>query len=156
MAIWVISVIGATLRKLRDEAFDASVSSDGSQIVFRDAQTRDIWVMGADGQQARFFAKPEAGYHLFQPSWMPGDRRIAYGRYQLGNGKQEFFIESRDLKGADPVILMSDQRYRDYCLAPDGRLIYVAGEPRRPTQLMPISGNSLSIPTEGPKASRES
>ena len=113
--IWVISVIGSTLRKLRDEAFDAAVSSDGSQIAFRDAQTRDIWVMGADGQQAHLFAKPEAGYHLFQPSWMPGDRRIAYGRYQLGNGKQEFFVESRDLIGADPVILMSDRRYRDYC-----------------------------------------
>lgn len=125
----MISVIGATLRKLRDEAFDAAVSSDGSQIAFRDAQTRDLWVMGADGQQAHLFAKPEAGYHLFQPSWMPGDRRIAYGRYQVGNGKQEFVIESRDLKGADPVTLISDKRYHDYCLAPDGRLVYVSGEP---------------------------
>ena len=41
--IWVISVIGATLKKLRDDAHDASLSPDGSQIAFRDAITQDIW-----------------------------------------------------------------------------------------------------------------
>ena len=127
--IWVISVIGATLRKLRDEAFDASVSSDGSQIVFRDAESRDIWAMGADGQQAHLVIKPEGGYHVFEPSWLPGAQRIIYGRYQEKNGQANFVLESRDLKGADPVILVSDQRFRDYCLAGDGRLLYVLGEP---------------------------
>ena len=51
--IWVISVIGATLKKLRDDAYDASLSHDGSQIVFRDSITRDIWLMSADGGQAK-------------------------------------------------------------------------------------------------------
>jgi hypothetical protein len=40
--IWVISVIGATLKKMRDDAYDASLSRDGSQIVFRDSVTRDM------------------------------------------------------------------------------------------------------------------
>jgi len=39
-SIWLISVIGATLKKLRDSARDASLSPDGSQIVFTDAITR--------------------------------------------------------------------------------------------------------------------
>ncbi len=122
-------MIGATLRKLRDEAFDASVPSDGSQVVFRDAETRDIWVMGADGQQAHLLIKPDEGYHVFEPSWMPGERRVVYGRYQLKDGQPNFVIESRDLKGADPVILLSNQRFHDYFVAGDGRLLFVLGEP---------------------------
>ena len=60
--------IGATLRKLRDDAYDASLSPDGSQIVFRGAVTRDIWIMGVDGGQARSLIKPEAGFYLFWPT----------------------------------------------------------------------------------------
>ena len=52
-AIWLISVIGATLKKMRDDAFDASLSHDGTQIVFRDSVTRDIWLMNGDGGDAR-------------------------------------------------------------------------------------------------------
>jgi Tol biopolymer transport system component len=59
--IWVISVIGATLKKLRDDAYDASLSRDGSQIVFRDSVTRDIWLMSADGGQAKVLIKREDG-----------------------------------------------------------------------------------------------
>jgi hypothetical protein len=48
-AIWVISVIGATLKKLREDANDASLSPDGSQIVFSDTVTHAILLMSADG-----------------------------------------------------------------------------------------------------------
>ncbi len=43
--VWMISVIGATLEKLRDDARDASLSPDGSQIVFTDTNTREIWLI---------------------------------------------------------------------------------------------------------------
>ena len=69
--IWLISVIGATLKKIRDDAFDASLSPDGSQIVFRDSITRETWLMNADGGQARFFLKPEPGYHLIPRRGFP-------------------------------------------------------------------------------------
>lgn len=128
--IWVISVIGATLRKLRDEAFDASVSSDGSQIVFRDAQSRDIWVMGADGQQAHLLIKRSGeNIHLFKPSWFPNGQRIAYGTYQVKNAQANVSLESRDLKGTNPVTLVVDSRLHDYTWAGDGRLLYTSGEP---------------------------
>ena len=80
--IWVISVIGATLRKLRDDAYDASLSPDGSQIVFRDALTPDIWIMGVDGGQSRSLIKPEAGFYLFWPAWFHNGQRIAYFKYR--------------------------------------------------------------------------
>jgi Tol biopolymer transport system component len=57
--IWVISIIGVSLHKLRDDARDAAISPDGSQIAFADANTRDLWVMNSDGSQARSCYNPD-------------------------------------------------------------------------------------------------
>ena len=127
--IWVISVIGATLKKLRDDAFDASLSHDGTQIVFRDSNTREIWLMGADGGQARLLIKKEEGWRVVQPTWFPNDKRILYFRSKTTNGEATTFLESRDSKGGDPVVLLSEPRLNDFCWGQDGRLIYSVNEP---------------------------
>ena len=127
--IWVISVIGASLKKLRDDAHDASLSPDGSQIVFRDAVSNEIWVMAADGQQAHLLTKPEEGYHLFKPTWLPNGQRVIYGKYRVQNGRATLALESRDLKGTDPVVLLSNPRLADFCWGQNGSLIYSVGEP---------------------------
>jgi hypothetical protein len=126
--IWVISVIGATLKKLRDDAYDASLSPDGTQIVFRDAITRDIWIMGVDGGQARLFIKPEAGFHLFAPSWFDKGQRIAYIKYRATDGLAHLELESRDLKGGDPAVLVSNPRLTDFLFAGPGRLVFTVRE----------------------------
>lgn len=126
--IWVISVIGATLKKLRDDAYDASLSRDGSQIVFRDSVTRDIWLMNADGGQAKVLIKREDGYHLFGPTWFPNGNRIAYGRFRIANGETTLVLESRDLKGGDPVVLLSNPLLTDFTWGQSGRLIYSVRE----------------------------
>jgi len=126
--IWVISVIGATLKKLRDDAYDASLSPDGSQIVFRDSTTRDIWLMNADGGQAKVLIKREDGYHLFAPSWFPNGNRIAYGKFRITNGETTLALESRDFKGGDPVVLLSNSRLTDFTWGQNGRLIYSVRE----------------------------
>lgn len=113
---------------MRDDAFDASLSRDGSQIVFRDSVTRDIWLMNPDGGDARLFIKPEAGYHLFSPTWFPNGKRILYGKYRLTNGEASLALESRDLKGGDPVVLLSDPQFIDFCWGQSGRLIYSVRE----------------------------
>ncbi|MGA8151011.1 MAG: hypothetical protein WB952_08685 [Terriglobales bacterium] len=128
-AIWVISVIGATLKKLRDDAFDASLSPDGSQIVFRDAVTRDIWLMNADGGQARLLLKPQDGYHLFTPAWFPNGQRILYGKYRSANGQSTLALESSNLNGGDPVALLANLRLTDFCWGQRGRFIYALREP---------------------------
>jgi Tol biopolymer transport system component len=127
--IWMISVIGATLKKLRDDAYDASLSPDGSQIVFRDANTRDIWLMAADGSQAHLFLKPDEGYHLFRPTWFPSGKRVSYSMYKLNNGQLTIRLESRDRNGADPVLLLSNGALSDVFWGQRGRLIYAANEP---------------------------
>jgi Tol biopolymer transport system component len=129
-AIWMISVIGATLRKLRDDAHQADLSPDGSQIVFLDALRHELWTMNSDGGQARLLFKPEPGYHVFGPTWLAGGKRIAYVRYRVANGETTRVLESRDLKGDRPVVLLSNPRLSDFFLGQNGRLIYAVGEPQ--------------------------
>jgi dipeptidyl aminopeptidase/acylaminoacyl peptidase len=131
--IWIISVIGATLKKIRDDAFDASLSPDGSQIVFRDSVARDIWLMNADGGQARSVLKPEEGYFLFSPTWFPNGKRILYSKYHQDNGEVSLGLESRDLKGGDLVPLLSNPQLTDLCWGQSGQLIYSVRE-RPPNQ----------------------
>ena len=114
---------------MRDDAYDASLSRDGSQIVFRDSVTRDIWLINADGGQARLYIKPEAGYRLFAPTWFPDGKRILYVKYHIADGKTTLALESRDLMGNDPVLLLSNPQFTDFFLAQDGRLIYAVREP---------------------------
>src|SRR5215472_3303076 len=139
-SIWMISVIGATLKKLRDDATDASLSPDGSQIVFTDAVTQEIWLMSADGGQARVWLTPKAGYLLqiptwfpngkrTTPTWFPNGKRILYIKYGGANGEKTVALESRDLKGGDPIILLANLLLTEFCWGQGGRLIYAVREP---------------------------
>jgi len=136
----MISVIGATLKKLRDDARDASLSPDGSQIVFTDAVMQEICLMNADGGHARVWLTPEAGYLLqiptwfpngkrTTPTWFPNGKRILYVKYGGANGEKTVALESRDLKGEDPVALLANLLLTEFCWGRDGRLIYAAREP---------------------------
>jgi Tol biopolymer transport system component len=126
--IWMISVIGATLKKLRDDAYDADLSPDGSQIVFRDSIKRDIWIMGVDGGQARVAIKREQGVHRVGPTWFANGKRILYERFTDDKGAATTTLESRDLQGGDPVPLLTNGRLADFNLGPGGRLIYSVRE----------------------------
>jgi Tol biopolymer transport system component len=126
--IWVISVIGATLRKLRDDAHEAAISDDGSHIVFLDSNTKELWLMSADGSQARAFLKPEPGEYLSYPRWFPSDRRVLYVKYRDENGQARVTLESRDLNGSDPVVLLSNPNLKSMSWAEPGRLIFSAEE----------------------------
>jgi Tol biopolymer transport system component len=127
--IWVISVIGATLKKLRDDAHDASLSHDGTKIVFRDAVNHGVWVMDADGGNAKEWMKHEAGMHIFFPTWLANDKRIAYARLWNANGEAKVVLESRNAQGTDPVIVLSNPRLSDQSWGQNGRLIYSLREP---------------------------
>ncbi len=138
-SIWMISLIGATLKKLRDDARDASLSPDGSQIVFTDAVTREIWLMNADGGQARVWLTPKAGYlastptwfrngKRITPTWFRNGKRILYVKYGRVNGEKTVELESRDLQGGDPVTLLANGLLTEFCWGQRGRLIYVVQE----------------------------
>ena len=138
-SIWVISVIGGTLKRLRDDARDASLSPDGSQIVFTDAVTREIWLMNADGGHARVWLTPKAGYLQFiptwfrngkrtTPTWFRNGKRILYVRYGSAKGERTVELESRDLQGGDPITLVANPLLTEFCWGQKGRLIYAVQE----------------------------
>lgn len=101
----------------------AGISPDGSQITFIDSNSKDLWVMNSDGSQARSLYKPESGYHLFAPTFLPSGRRILYVKFRNRSGQSDLILESRDLNGSNPVLLVSNPNIRAMTWAQPGRLI---------------------------------
>ena len=126
--IWVISIIGVSLHKLRDDAHLASVSLDGSQIAYVDANTKDVWVMNGDGSQARSFYKPDNGYQVSSLKWFLNGHRILYVKYREDNGKADIVLESRKLDGSDPIVLISNPQLHAAAWAGPGRLVVAEAE----------------------------
>jgi Tol biopolymer transport system component len=129
MGIWIISVIGSSLKKLRDDAYDAALSPDGSQIAFTDVDDNAIWLMAADGSQARPIIKADADAKLFSPTWFANGKRLFYGKAQTANGNTTLVVESRNLKGGDPVVLLENNKITGAAWGQHGRFIYAQSEP---------------------------
>lgn len=132
---WVVSVIGGPPRKLRDDADPWSVSPDGALIGFGTGESfldrREIWVMGPQGQEPRRLVSGSEDDGVFWTAWSPDGQRIAYGRFHRKPDRTECSIESRDLKGSPPALLLSDPRLCDiqFLWLRDGRFLYTPLEP---------------------------
>jgi len=133
-SIWTVPVLGGAPRKLRDDAHAESVLGDGSLIAFttnfdRDGNTREIWVMGPNGEQPRKVYETHDEEGVVGGVMLSGDgQRILYFR----SDKSGDTVESRDLKGGPPAALFSPaetKTLRDGTWLPDGRLIYAQAEP---------------------------
>lgn len=125
----MISIIGSSLRKLRDDADDAALSSDGSQIAFTDVDRTAIWVMAVDGSQARPVIKAEPDVKFYAPTWFANGKRLFYLKARTANGDTEYVLESRNLQGSDPVVLLQNKKVTDFTLNQPGRVIYGQSEP---------------------------
>jgi len=137
VSAWVISVMGGPPRKLRDDADAWSVSPDGTLIAFGRGSgfvhSREIWLMDAQGEEPRRFVSGSEDDSFWQAAWSPDGQRIAYYGFRRTPEKLECAIESRDLKGGQPTVLMSDPRSCDLVgsiwWSPGGRFIYKMLEP---------------------------
>ena len=132
--IWIFSRLNEAPQKLRAHASAHSVSPDGSLIAFG-ANTvgrfgdREIWLMGADGDQARKAFETDQNSGMSGFLWSPkGHRGIFFKSDASGHT-----LLSRDIHGGPPVtVLSSDEIPKvrgDLSWLPDGRLIYQAAEP---------------------------
>jgi eukaryotic-like serine/threonine-protein kinase len=125
-AIWSISIVGGAPRKLREDGFEASVSSDGSQIAFVNPERTHVWIMGPNGEEPRRVISASQGDTFFLPGFLGA--HVRYARVHAvadtsGNVKREVFAESRDPEGRTTV-LMSHPGLTAGVFLPDGRVLY--------------------------------
>jgi Tol biopolymer transport system component len=131
LSVWVVSVMGGPPHKIRDDADPGPVSPDGALVAFGTGSGREIWLMGAQGEEPRRLVSGSANDEFFVEAWSPDGQRIAYKRYHRTPDGTECSIESRDLKGGQPILILSDPGLCRgmFLWYPGGRIIYVADEP---------------------------
>jgi Tol biopolymer transport system component/predicted Ser/Thr protein kinase len=135
VSAWAVSVMGGPPRKLRDDADPWSVSPDGKLIAFGTGtafiRSREIWLMGAQGEDARKFLSGSDDDAFFWAAWSPDGQRIAYKRFHRTPDGQECSIESRDLKGGQPTLISSGPALcggGKFVWTSEGRFIYLVIE----------------------------
>ncbi len=128
-SIWTSSVVGGELRKLRDDAWLATPSADGTLVAFISPDYREIWLMHANGEEPRKLLAIESGATFLQVAWAPDGQRLAY----LKNHSlmQERAIESCDLNGGQRKLIWRDRRMKNFCWTSGGRIIATLSEPNR-------------------------
>ena len=128
-------------QKLSEAGCSASVSPDGSQILYvtRSAGVEEIWIMAADGSRANKVLGSQE-YSFGQLAWAPQGNRFIYARtrtryYTMRSGA-DAQIEIFDLHDRTTTVV---QYEKDRGLPrggaavawlPDGRLVYPRREPR--------------------------
>jgi len=137
VSAWVFSVLGGPPRKIRDAASPWAISPDGALIAFGTGngffRYREIWLMGPEGEEPRRLVSGSEDDCFYWAAWSPTGQRIAYERFHRTPNKMECSIESRDLKGGQPTLMLSDPGLCDFVEGfhwfPDGRFIYSMLEP---------------------------
>jgi Tol biopolymer transport system component/DNA-binding winged helix-turn-helix (wHTH) protein len=133
--LWTLSILGGNPRQLSDEGWSASVSPDGTQIVFLKGPGfgetgQEIWLMRADGaDQRKLLSFPGGGFA--SPVWSPDGRWIAYLKFKSGPNNSEVAIELFNLEHATKTVVLSDPHLEVWAFIwlPDGRLVYALDEP---------------------------
>jgi Tol biopolymer transport system component len=126
-SIWAISIVGAELRKLRDNASHASPSPDGSLVAFITANNREIWLMNANGGEPRKLLGLGRDATFFQVGWSPDGKRVAY--LKIDPATDDHVIEAYDMTTARTDLLWSDKRLRNFVWTSRGRIIGAMGQP---------------------------
>ncbi len=157
-ASWVGSVLGHAPVRLRDNALVYSVSRNGSTIAFGANSgrfgPRELWLMNADGTNARKLYETDEKGALTGMNWSPDDQHIIYVKSEESG---DTFLY-RDLKGGSTVTVFGPEdtkRIRDFVWLPDGRFLYSEEEPESlwgsscnfwSMKLDPVSGLALGDP----------
>jgi serine/threonine protein kinase len=133
ISIWMVSLLGRAPRKIRDDATAWSASPDGSQIAFTAIPglfgSREIWLMTKEGEQARkLFAATDENSGFTRVAWSPDGKRVGYLKFHQLSDRYEGSIETRDLTGGPPTVLLTSFRLHDFYWLPDGRVVYSIGE----------------------------
>jgi DNA-binding winged helix-turn-helix (wHTH) protein/Tol biopolymer transport system component len=140
-SLWKVSVFGGPAQKLSDAGYGASVSPDGSQILYitRTAAAEEIWLMAADGSRANKVLGSQE-YSFGQIAWAPQGNRFIYARtrtryYTMRSGA-DTQIDIFDLHDRTTTVVQYEKERglprggAAVAWLPDGRLVYPRREPR--------------------------
>src|SRR5205823_13315606 len=91
---WTVSVLSGTARMLRDNAGVGSVSPKDSRILYTEKidsswMGRELWIMGASGEEAHKVFAVDANSGLGSEAWSPDGQRLAYIRFHQAGDKVE-------------------------------------------------------------------
>jgi eukaryotic-like serine/threonine-protein kinase len=136
MGLWVMPIVGGNPRQVSEEGWSASVSPDGSQIIFLKAAMygetgQELWLMRADGSdQRKIISAPEDGTVFSSPVWSPNGHWIAYDKFRFGAYRIEAWIELFNLEhGTRSAIVTQPRLEWGLEWLADGRLLYAVAEP---------------------------
>jgi eukaryotic-like serine/threonine-protein kinase len=129
LELWTFSILGGAPRKLSDEGWAASVSPDGSQMVFLKELAfgdtgREIWLMKSSGGDEKKLVSAAGNELLSSPVWSPDGHAIAYRRerYDFPPSGSIAFL---NLEGGKEKTAFTDPRLElGLRWLPDGRLLY--------------------------------
>ncbi len=127
LGIWTISVVGGQFRKIRDDAWLATPSPNGSQVAFISADYREIWTVKANGEDARKLVGVENGATFLQVYWSPDGQRLAYLKAFSREPKR--VIESCDLNGGQNSVIWSSEQLKNFCWTARNRIVATLGVP---------------------------
>jgi DNA-binding winged helix-turn-helix (wHTH) protein len=120
-SVWSISLLGGTFRKLREDVEEATPSPDGSKILFTTKLESEIWVMGSNGEEPGKVLSGAAQDAFGSLSWFPDGKRIVFLRFPLVGPNA---VESLELDGTQPAIVVSAHNLNASVFLRDGRLLY--------------------------------
>jgi serine/threonine protein kinase len=161
--MWLFSVSGGAKRVPADGADPWGVSPDGKYVALTENHDREIWIASTD-QAARkklVYADPSSRFRAVQ--WSPDGQSLAFVRNTVVSGRNISQIEIVSGAGGQSRAVLSgaatqelgdlDEGYQDMKWLPDGRLIYVGGEP----DIHGVSCNlwSLKVDSSGVASSPE-
>jgi DNA-binding winged helix-turn-helix (wHTH) protein/Tol biopolymer transport system component len=153
--LWTLSTWDLSLRKLwSGPASLARVSPDGSYVAFVN-DDREIWLMGAGGEEPHRIFAIDAQERASGLAWSPTGQRLAYIR--LGSlARPEGLLETSDLVGGTRTLVLSDPHLSDFgfelegiAWLPDERIFYRTNSGDNESSLWAIKTDSNSGKTSG-------
>lgn len=99
--LWIVPLIKGLPRRLSDGVgYDGSWSPEGKEIAF--TAGKELWMVGADGRNARRLARLEGG--PWWPRWSPDGRRIRFTVSDLSNNTHSLWEIGRDGRNLKPLL----------------------------------------------------